>query len=189
MIWLKAAFALFTAVLVPVYWRTYGPANFLWISDVALFLTAGAVWLESPLLAGTAVVAALPFELAWNVEYFVRLATGRKLFGLTDYMFRPELKRWIRGLSLFHAALPPVWIGLLAAWGYDRRALPAAVALLAVLAPLTALLTDPDENVNWVFLPRQRGWRMPIPLWLALYVPLVAVVFFWPVHAMLTAFA
>ena len=40
-------------VLVPYYWRAYGPTNFLYFCDVALFLTLGAVWLESPLLATT----------------------------------------------------------------------------------------------------------------------------------------
>ena len=34
-------------VLVPFYWDTYGPSNFLYFCDVALFLTLGALWLES----------------------------------------------------------------------------------------------------------------------------------------------
>lgn len=35
-IWLKLAYTLFVCALVPIYWRQYGPANFLWFSDVAL---------------------------------------------------------------------------------------------------------------------------------------------------------
>ena len=38
------------AVLVPVYWYYYGPTNFLYFCDVALFLTLAGIWLESPLL-------------------------------------------------------------------------------------------------------------------------------------------
>ena len=48
----KVPYALFVAVLVPVYWRRYGPANFLWFSDLALLVGLAAAWLESRLLAG-----------------------------------------------------------------------------------------------------------------------------------------
>ena len=34
---LKLAYTAFMAVLVPVYWRYYGPTNFLYFCDVALF--------------------------------------------------------------------------------------------------------------------------------------------------------
>lgn len=178
---------LFVAVLVPVYWRTYGPANFLWISDVALFLTVAAVWLDSRLLVETAIVLALPFELAWNLEYFARLATGKKLFGITDYMFRADLNRYVRGLSLFHVALPPLWLWLLANWGYEGRALPLAAVLFVMLALLTATLTDPAENINWVFLARERKWPVPLPVWIALYIVLAPLLVFWPVDALLAA--
>src|SRR6516225_5023210 len=35
----KALYTLFVAVLVPCYWSFYGPANFLWLCDLALLLT------------------------------------------------------------------------------------------------------------------------------------------------------
>ena len=35
----KVAGSAFLAVLVPVYWHTYGPTNFLWFCDAALLLT------------------------------------------------------------------------------------------------------------------------------------------------------
>ncbi len=186
MIWLTAAFTALVAVLVPVYWRTYGPSNFLWISDVALFLTLAALWLVSPLLMGTAAVAALPFELAWIVEYSTRLLNGRRLFGVTDYMFDPGLNRWVRGLSLFHVALPMVWFWMLAKWGYEARALPFAAILFGAVVLLTAVLTDPAENINLAFLPRKLGWRVPLPAWIALYVGMAPLAVFWPVHAVLS---
>jgi hypothetical protein len=183
--WLTVPLTLLVAVLVPVYWRTYGPSNFLWISDVALFLTLAAVWLVSPVLMATAAVAALPFELAWVIEYFMRLLTGRRLFGITDYMFDPSLSRWVRGLSLFHVALPVLWFWMLAKWGYDARALPLAAVLFAAVVLLTTVLTDPAENINWAFLPRKLGWRVPMPAWIALYPVVATAVVFWPVHAVL----
>jgi hypothetical protein len=38
-LWLKIAYTLFVCILVQVYWRQYGPANFLWFSDIALLVT------------------------------------------------------------------------------------------------------------------------------------------------------
>lgn len=46
----KVAGTAFLAVLLPVYWRAYGPTNFLWFCDAALLLTVAGMWLESPLL-------------------------------------------------------------------------------------------------------------------------------------------
>ena len=46
-LWIKIAYTLFICVLVPVYWVQYGPGNFLWFSDIALFVTAAALWLET----------------------------------------------------------------------------------------------------------------------------------------------
>jgi hypothetical protein len=87
--------------IVPIYWRFYGPRNFLWFSDVALLTTAVALWLESPLLASMMTLAiALP-ETGWNVDFFVRIATGRQLLGPSAYMFDSRTPRWLRALSLF----------------------------------------------------------------------------------------
>jgi hypothetical protein len=47
-LWLKVAYTAFVAVLVPYYWHTYGPVNFLWFCDIALLVTLAALWLESP---------------------------------------------------------------------------------------------------------------------------------------------
>ena len=44
---LKLAYTAFLAVLVPVYWRNYGPTNFLYFCDVALFLTLVGIWTEN----------------------------------------------------------------------------------------------------------------------------------------------
>ena len=56
----KLAFTAFMTVLVPVYWAEYGPTNFLYFCDLALFFTLVAVWRESALLAALPVVILLP---------------------------------------------------------------------------------------------------------------------------------
>ena len=49
--WARLPYALWVAVLVPVYWHHYGPGNFLWFSDIALFATLVALWTGNRLIA------------------------------------------------------------------------------------------------------------------------------------------
>ncbi len=79
-----------------------------------------ALWLESPLLASMMTLAiALP-ELAWNADFFGRLLTGRRLLGLSDYMFDSRYRPFLRALSLFHVLLPIVLVWTVHRLGYDR---------------------------------------------------------------------
>jgi hypothetical protein len=119
-LWIKVAYTLFICILVPVYLRHYGPANFLWFSDLALLTTTAALWLESRFLASMMALAVLLPELAWNLDFFGRLVRRRSLLGLADYMFDPEKPVVLRGLSLFHVVLPIVLIALVARWGTTR---------------------------------------------------------------------
>ena len=68
MLALKIALTGFLAVLVPVYWRTYGPSNFLWVSDIGLFLTVAAVWVNHPLPLGMAVGLPRITSKSWLLE-------------------------------------------------------------------------------------------------------------------------
>src|SRR5437868_14271113 len=54
---LKIGYALFVAVLAPVYGRQYGPSNAQWFYDLELIITLTADWLESPLLASVQAVS------------------------------------------------------------------------------------------------------------------------------------
>jgi hypothetical protein len=51
LVWLTAAYSLATPIIAAVYWRSYGPANFLWLSDVALAFTLLSLLSREPLLA------------------------------------------------------------------------------------------------------------------------------------------
>ncbi|MCG3114587.1 MAG: hypothetical protein LLH30_02800 [Candidatus Manganitrophus sp. SA1] len=106
-VWIKIATTLFVIVLVPVYWAHYGPANFLWFSDIALLTAVAALWLESRFLAGTMAVGVLLLELTWNINFFVRLLTGAAPIGLAGYMFDSSKPPYLRGLSLFHLPSDP----------------------------------------------------------------------------------
>ena len=122
-LWLKLAYTAFMAVLVPVYWHYYGPTNFLYFCDVALFLTLVGIWLESPLLISMCAVGILVPQAVWVVGFLVEPRSASRSIGMTDYMFDAENSLFLRGLSLFHGWLPFLLVYLVWRLGYDRRAL------------------------------------------------------------------
>lgn len=150
-LWLKAVTTAFVAVLVPVYWRDYGPTNFLYYCDVALLLTVPAIWLESALLASVPLVGILLPQTLWALD-FLSNAAGLPLTGLTDYMFDPGLPYFTRFLSFFHFWLPFLLLYLVWRLGYDRRAVWIWSAVAWVLMPICYFLMPappaPADNPN-----------------------------------------
>lgn len=179
---LKGLYSLFLCVLVPVYWHHYGPSNFLWACDIALFFIFLALWLEHPLPTSMMAVGVLPFELAWIVDFIA----GSRLLGMASYMFDAALPLYLRVLSLYHLALPPLMVFLLVRLGYDRRALLAQTLLVWLVLPLTYFLTEPAENINLVFGPGKDPQTLVHPLlYLALEMILLPIVVCLPVHLLL----
>jgi hypothetical protein len=178
-------------VTVAVYSRKYPLWNFLWFSDIALIATVPALWLENSLLASMMLVGVLLPEVLWNAVFFMRLVTGKRLFGLTDYMFDPSKPKYLRAISLFfHTLLPPLLLWMAYRLGYDSRALVAQTALAWVVLPLSYRLGDPKvENLNWVF-----GWtakpqtRIPPLAYLGLMMVAFPLLIFLPTHLLLEAF-
>src|SRR3954471_16252212 len=116
--WLKLGYSAFMAVLVPVYWHYYGPTNFLYFCDIALFLTLAGIWLENPLLVSMCAVGILAPQVLWVADFLTNLF-GMPLLGMTDYMFNAQSSRFLRGLSLFHGWLPFLLVYLVWKLGYD----------------------------------------------------------------------
>ena len=180
---LKLACGVATSLIGVAYARSYGPKNFLWLSDIALGLTASAVVAERALPASVAAVGVLPLEIAWNIDF----VSGGRLLGLAGYMFDRKLPRWLRALSLFHVALPPTLYLLLRRLGYDRRALAAQCGLTWAALSLTYAFTDPSQNINWAFgLGTRPQCRLPPLLYLALLMLAFPVLAHWPTHLALT---
>lgn len=159
-LWLKLIYTGFMAVLVPVYLKNYGPANFLYFCDTSLFLAWIALWSEKSLPASMAAVGLLLPQFFWCLD-FAAECVGLPLTGLTSYMFDSNRSLFLRGLSLFHGWLPFLLLYLVLRLGYDSRALIAWTALgwtLCLIAffwlpPAGAQLADPrlPLNVNLVF--------------------------------------
>jgi hypothetical protein len=185
---LAVSYTIFVAILIPVYWRQYGPSNFLWFSDLALFITLAAVWLQSPLLASMQAVSVGLLELVWLIEFLARLLAGFKLLGLTDYMFKPEIPLWIRALSLFHVWLPVLLFWLVWRLGYDRRAWLLQTLLCWTVLLVCHFFTKPSQNINWVFGPgsKPQTWMSP-RLYLALLMIFFPACIYFPSHLLLQA--
>lgn len=181
-LWLKVLYTLFVCLLVPTYWIFYGPKNFLWGSDIALFMICAALWLEHPLPNSMMANGLLPFELLWCVDFL----SGARVFGATAYMFEPDRPIFLKALSLFHILLPAVIVFLLCRLGYDRRALAAQTLLIWIVLPATYLLTDPAANVNFAFGPGQHPQTSLPPLvYLGLVMFLLPAVVCLPMHLLL----
>ena len=160
--WFKLGWTVFVLYVVAVWWRHYGWRNFFWFSDIAFLGSVPAVWLESAALASVLTVAVLLPELAWNVDFVLRFATGRRFTPLTDYMFERERPLLLRGLSLFHVLLPPLLLWMIAAWGYDAAVgLPGAMLLAAIVLPCSRYLGNPAKNINWTHSFGRRPVRWP----------------------------
>ena len=185
-LWLKISYTFFAVVTIAVYAVKYPPGNFLWFSDIALVLTVPALWLESGLLAGMMAVGVLIPEAFWNIGYIGRLCTGKRLSGLTDYMFDAHKPLYLRALSLFHVFLPILLIWMVARLGYAPQALLAQTVLAWIVLPLTYWLTDPAKNVNWVFgMDSGQRKRVPALVHLGLLMIGLPLLVYFPTHLLL----
>jgi len=144
---LKLAYTAFLAVLVPVYWIKYGPTNFLYFCDLALFLTLAGIWTENRLLISMPAVGILIPQVLWCVDFVVQ-ATGHKFTGMTAYMFNTERPIFLRGLSFFHGWLPFLLVFLVSRLGYDRRALPAWTGLAWTVCLISYLFLPGPSVAN-----------------------------------------
>jgi hypothetical protein len=178
----KLAGLAYVLVLVPIYWRHYGPSNFLWFSDLALFALCASLWLDSPLLVGMAAVGVLALEIAWSVDFL----SGGRLLDLAVYMFDASKPLYLRTLSLFHLPMPPAILWMLRRRGYDRRSLLFQTAVAWVVLPATYALTDPQKNINWVFGPGSEPQAtVPPLLYLAGLMIGVPLLVYMPTHLVL----
>ena len=180
---LKITYTIFVCALVPIYWRQYGPANFLWFSDIALLVLVPALWRENPLLVSMMAVSVVFFEALWNTDFFFHLSTGKPLIGLSAYMFDLKIPLFIRGLSCFHIVLPLLLLWTLHRLGYDQRAFVWQTVVALVVLPLSYLVSNPQENVNWVYGFGQNPQRiLPGALFVILLMLLFPLAVYLPTH-------
>lgn len=187
----KVLFTAFMTVLVPFYSYNYGPTNFLYFCDVALFLTLFGMWSEKSLPISMAAVGIMIPQALWVADFASNLL-GTPLIGMTDYMFEETNPLFNRSLSLFHGWLPFLLIWLVARVGYDRRAALAWVSTAWVLLVICYLWMpappvdplDPNKpyNINYVYGLKDAQTWMPELAWLGLLMLLQPLAVAGPMH-------
>jgi hypothetical protein len=191
---IKLLYSTFVAIVVPLYWATYGPWNFLYVCDVALLVTAVAIWIESPLLVSMQAVAILAPQMLWVVDLLCRVVGGVELTGVTSYMLDASIPLHLRSLSLFHGWLPFFLLWLVSRLGYDRRALAIQTAAAIVILLVSYLFapapppsaSDPSRavNINYVygFTDKHPQTLMAPWLWLVSLMAINVFAFYIPTH-------
>ena len=195
-VWVKLLYTLFVAVLVPVYWRAYGPTNFLYFCDIALFLTLVSVWTDKALPASASAVGILVPQAVWMLDFILSLF-HLPLTGMTAYMFSETIPFFTRFLSFFHFWLPLFVLWVVYRLGYDRRGFILWTAIGTMLFFICYFFMPPPPappgkpnlpvNINYVFGPgdaKPQTW-LPPHLYFAGLVLLTPLVVFWPTHLVL----
>jgi hypothetical protein len=179
-LWVKLVYTAFVSVVVPYYWVTYTPWNFLYFCDIALLVTVVGIWIESPLLIGMQAVGIVLPQMVWVGDFLSELFFSVHFTNIAHYMFNEKIPLFVRGLSSFHAWLPFLLLWLLTRVGYDRRALRAQLAVtFAVLLVSFYLGPAPPPsaahpawavNINYVYgiKDTERQTMMAPELWVAM---------------------
>jgi hypothetical protein len=180
---LRIGATLFAAVFVTVHWSHDNQVNFLWLSDVGMFGAVAALWLRSRLLASMMLLAtALPDGVGWGLDFLCGLVAGWHPLNATNYMFDPKVPLVVRGLSLFHLAVPVLLVWVVHRIGYDRRALGAQTALTVALFWACWAFVDPARNINWVFGPGRPQSFLPGWAYLLALMAAFPVMCYLPAH-------
>ena len=184
-LWLKVVWTACVIAWIPLYWRQYGPQNFLFFCDLGNFFIAAALWLESPLLFSWQATGLLLFQSLFTIDLATALVSGRHLIGGTEFMFDTHVPLGIRLLSLFHVVTPPLLLWGIRRLGYDRRGWKYQTLTTWIVVPIN-YFWRPEYDVNWArgpFFHEQQ--TMPGLLYLLGYLIVMPAVVYFPTHRFL----
>lgn len=173
-------------ILIPAYWKAFGPDNFFWLSDIGLFLTVIGLWCQSSLLISTAIILTFPLDIIWVIDFILRLITRKNGLGIVDYMFNSKFPIFTRSLSLFHIFLPILWFWCLLMWGYNQKALWLAIMIVWLIFPLTYFLANPAKNINWVHYAPILNKKIASTWWRCILFILFPLLIILPMHVLLS---
>jgi hypothetical protein len=181
-LWLKILWTVWLAVWVPLYWKQYGPWNFLYFCDLGNVFIGAALWLESPLLFSCQATGLLVFQSLYTIDLLGAVFTGRHLIGGTEYMFDTGIPLCVRLLSLFHLVTPPLLLWAVRRLGYDARGWKYQTVITWVVAP-ASYFWRPEFDINWARGPFFREQHV-VPGWayLLAYLIVMPLVVYWPTH-------
>ena len=187
-LWVKLAYTAWFLFWVPAYWIENGPANFLWLCDIANFVVLAGLWRSSRLLLSSQAVGVLLIQLLWVIDVATRLVAGFHPIGGTEYMFESARPLLGRLLSLFHIFIPVLLVYALWRLGYDRRGWRLQTLICWLVLPLSLWFGTPETNLNWLWAPFgvEQVW-MPQIAFLAVSMIALPVILYLPTHGLLLA--
>jgi hypothetical protein len=180
-LWLKIAWTAFVLVWAPLYWRQYGPQNFLFYCDLGNLLIMLGLWMESRLIMSWQAVGLLVFQSLYAVDLLGALLLRRHAFGGTEYMFDPAIPVFVRALGLYHIVVPILLLWAVGRLGYDPRAWKWQTLLMLIVVPIN-FLWRPEYNVNFARGIGHQQHLMPSWLYLIGYLIVAPLVIYWPTH-------
>jgi hypothetical protein len=183
-LWLKAVWTVWLLLWAPLYWRQYGAQNFLYFCDLGNILIGIALWTESALLFSWQAAGLLVFQTVYLVDLIGAGLFGRHVIGGTEYMFDPNIPLFIRLLSLFHLATPPVLLWAIWRLGYDARGWKLQTLMTWIVIPIN-YFWRPEYNINWARGLLREQHFVPGPLYLIAYLMVVPLVVYYPTHLVL----
>jgi hypothetical protein len=184
-LWIKVLWTVCVIAWIPLYWRQYGPQNFLFFCDLGnLFITAG-LWMESALIFSWQASGLLLFQTLFIIDLAGTFLSGRHWIGGTDYMFDPHIPLSIRLLSLFHVVTPPLLLWAIHRLGYDGRGWKYQTLTAWIVVPIN-YFWRPEYDVNWARGPFFREQHVvPGLTYLLAYLLVVPVSIYYPTHRFL----
>ena len=153
--------------------------------DIGNLLIGVGLWLESPLVFSWVACGLLLFQSLYTIDLAGALLTSHHLIGGTEYMFDHNLPLYIRLLSLFHVATPPLLIWAIWRLGYDRRGWKLQTLTMWLVVPIN-YFWRPEQNVNWargLFYREQHV--IPGLVYLGAYLIIVPMMVYYPTHLLL----
>jgi hypothetical protein len=181
-LWLKIGWTVWVLGWIPIYLGQYGAQNFLFFCDIGNLLVMVGLWSESALLLSSQAVGLLVFQTLYVIDLASALVSGRHLIGGTEYMFDAGLPLYVRLLSLFHVATPPLLVWATWRLGYDRRGWKLQTLICWIVVTIN-YFWRPESDVNWArgpFFHEQHV--MPGLVYLAGYLVVVPFVVYVPTH-------
>jgi hypothetical protein len=179
---------LWLAFWLVVYWRSWGPLNFLHVCDIAEILACIGFAANNALLISSQAVASLFVDAAWAFDAGSTALTGHHFASGIGYLFDPSHALWVRLLSLFHLVLPVLLVWAVHRLGYDRRGflLQLGIALPAFIA---SRFGPAAQNINYAFADPffNRSWG-PAPVHILVIFLFMLVVVYLPAHLILKRF-
>src|SRR5246127_1712282 len=188
-LWLKIVWTIWLIIWAPIYWRQYGPQNFLFFCDIGNILIGVGLWLESPLIFSWVACGVLLFQSLYTIDLAGAVLTRRHPIGGTEYMFDPHLPVPIRLLSLFHVVTPPLLLWALWRLGYDSRGWKLQTLTTWIVVPIN-YFWRPQFDINWargLFFREQHA--IPGFLYVLIYLIAVPPLIYFPTHLLLLRLA